>query len=253
MEAKTLLSLIKTDIAHLEDITREFNYEPLPSREEAEVALVHANALVRELEMLCKHTKRESDIPSVFLQEDENKGKVPEIRQAPEALFDFFDIKTDEEDRILPPGPEMSTVPDGCNEQITGGAAEFTNEVTPDIAEFEDELSGDEYSRAGKTLGESLGESHQMVNDILSQEKRESAYQITPLKSIRDGIGINDRFLFIRELFENNSEKFDTAVGAIDNMDTIRNAVGYLKMNFKWHETEASQKFLILVKRRFTN
>ena len=91
-----------------------------------------------------------------------------------------------------------------------------------------------------------------MVNDILSQEKIDSEYQIIPINSIWDGIGINDRFLFIRELFANSSAKFENTVGTLDKLTSIQEAVNYLKLNFKWNKTEASQKFLVLVKRRFT-
>jgi hypothetical protein len=103
-----------------------------------------------------------------------------------------------------------------------------------------------------KTEENTLGESNKMVNEILSQEKSESGYQIIPIHNIWDGIGINDRILFIRELFGNNSSKFEAAVTTLNQLNTIQEAVSYLKLNFIWRKTEASQKFLALVKRRFT-
>lgn len=120
------------------------------------------------------------------------------------------------------------------------------------IPERKEEVLAEEFKEVKKTLNETLGETHQMVNDILSPEKSESGYQITPINSIWDGIGINDRFLFIRELFANSSAKFETTVNTLDKLVTIQDAVNYLKMNFKWNKTEASHKFLDLVKRRFT-
>ena len=98
-----------------------------------------------------------------------------------------------------------------------------------------------------------LDESSQIANDLFTQEKNESGYQSVPIRSLWDGIGINDRFLFIRELFENDSSKFEQTVNSMNQLTTIQEAVNYLKMNFKWLKSEASQKFLILVKRRFTN
>ena len=95
-------------------------------------------------------------------------------------------------------------------------------------------------------------ESEQIVNDLFMQDKSESGYQIIPIKTIRDGIGINDRFLFVRELFGNDASGFEQAVTALDQLTTIQEAVNYLKVNFKWQKSEASQKFLDLVKRRFT-
>jgi len=129
--------------------------------------------------------------------------------------------------------------------------------AVPDIPGHSEEILAEEFKEVKKTLNETLGESHQgeshlLVNDILSAEKDEPVYKIIPINSIWDGIGINDRFLFIRELFANSSAKLENTVSALDKLATIQDAVTYLKMNFKWNKTEASQKFLVLVKRRFT-
>lgn len=103
-----------------------------------------------------------------------------------------------------------------------------------------------------KTLGEILVEKHQNVNDLLSQDRTEVKFESKPLKSIREGIGINDRFLFIRELFHNNSEKYEQTLATLDELTGIEDAVRYLKQNFKWSKSEAGEKFLLLIKRRFT-
>jgi hypothetical protein len=124
--------------------------------------------------------------------------------------------------------------------------------VEEEIPDHNEEILAEEFKEEKKTLNEILGESHQMVNDILAPEIDESGYKNIPINSIWDGIGINDRFLFIRELFANSSAKFENTVTALDKLTTIQDAVVYLKMNFKWNKTEASHKFLGLVKRRFT-
>lgn len=115
----------------------------------------------------------------------------------------------------------------------------------------QEEIPAEAFKEVKKILNETLGEPHQTVNDILSPEQEEPGFQIIPIDSIWDGIGINDRFLFIRELFANSSAKLENTVTALDKLATIQEAVAYLKMNFKWNKTEASQKFLVLVKRRF--
>lgn len=253
MEAKTLLRLIKNDIAHLEEITCDFGIESLPSSDEVEVALVHAKALLRELEILSKLTNKNENSITVFMPADETKGKIPEFDHPSQAQFEISEIES--QAIPLPPPFEDKKTEVLVDQEvpIVMVTTIIEKEVASDISDFKEELLEDKIYKGGRTLGEILGESHQMVNDILSQEKSESGYQVMPIRSIWDGIGINDRFLFIRELFGNSSEQFENAVTAIDNLDNIQNAVNYLKMNFKWHKTEASQKFLALVKRRFTN
>ena len=123
---------------------------------------------------------------------------------------------------------------------------------SPDLSEDKEEIAAEEHSDVRKTLNDTLSKPQQSTNDILSPEKSDSGYPVMPINSIWDGIGINDRFLYIRELFANSSAKFETTINALDKLDTIQDAVNFLKLNFKWAKTDASQKFLVLVKRRFT-
>jgi len=123
---------------------------------------------------------------------------------------------------------------------------------SPDLSEDKEEIAAEEHSDVRKTLNDTLSKPQQSTNDILSPEKSDSGYPVMPINSIWDGIGINDRFLYIRELFANSSAKFETTINALDKLDTIQDAVNFLKLNFKWAKTDASQKFLVLVKCRFT-
>jgi dihydroorotate dehydrogenase len=63
---------------------------------------------------------------------------------------------------------------------------------------------------------------------------------------------LNDRFLFIKEIFNNNSEKYNTIIDQLDKMETIQQAVDYLKVNLSLQKNETSMKFVDLLKRRFT-
>lgn len=295
MEVKTLLRLVKDDIAHLEGITSDFLLESLPSSDEVELALVRANALLRELELLRKiAVKHEhvavsielSDVPNDETPQQEDSGQdhfelftrenngdtealllIPVQQDEPEDPDDFEQVSPIIiEERVadlltsnVEPDETFADTVEEPMENLEEATfdREETTEVTSAIIEVEAvpeheaEILAEEFKEVKKTLNESLGESHQMVNDILSPEKDETGYKIVPINSIWDGIGINDRFLFIRELFANSSAKLENTVTALDHLDSIQDAVTYLKMNFKWNKAEASQKFLVLVKRRF--
>jgi hypothetical protein len=152
------------------------------------------------------------------------------------------DISTEINEEAIA-NPEVSVIEETKDENTLN---------TPDRSEYKEEILTIEHSEIKKTLNETLGKPQQLANDVLSPEKNESGYPIMPINSIWDGIGINDRFLYIRELFANSSAKFETTITALDKLETIQDAVNYLKLNFKWAKTDASQKFLVLVKRRFT-
>jgi flagellar biosynthesis GTPase FlhF len=93
------------------------------------------------------------------------------------------------------------------------------------------------------------------VNDLITEEGEKLEHKLSrmPVRNIRAAIGINDRFLFTRELFEGNGDAFNGAVNKIDDMKSIKEAVAFLRDNFKWKKNETSLKFVDLVKRRFIN
>lgn len=106
----------------------------------------------------------------------------------------------------------------------------------------------------GKILGDSFSK-EKSVNDLIDSENSNLEHKLSnrPVKSIKKSIGINDRFQYIRELFEGNTEKFIDAVAELDEKNNVNEAVDYLKQNFKWQKNETSLKFINLVKRRFSN
>jgi len=109
----------------------------------------------------------------------------------------------------------------------------------------------EEDEKNGKVLGEKFMKS-KSLNDLISgNSKFEYKLSERPVNSIRAAIGINDRFLFTRELFDGDSELYTKAVTKLDNLQNINEAVAYLRENFKWKKNETSLKFIDLVKRRF--
>ncbi len=91
------------------------------------------------------------------------------------------------------------------------------------------------------------------VNDLMSADtqKLENKISNMPVSSIQAAVGINDRFQYIRELFDGDADKFASTVTKLDSMSDLKDAVVYLQQNFKWKKTEVSLKFVTLIKRRF--
>ena len=89
-----------------------------------------------------------------------------------------------------------------------------------------------------ETLGNNIGAESKLING--------------PITSLKAAIGLNDRFLFIREIFNNNSAKYNEIIDNLDKMEQIQEAVEYLRDNLTMQKNEASMKFVDLLKRRFT-
>jgi hypothetical protein len=93
-----------------------------------------------------------------------------------------------------------------------------------------------------KSLNDRLAESRQADRNILT----------VPIQSIKSAIGLNDRFLFTRELFDNNPDKFNRAIEAIDRMHSLQEAIRFLDQHVTVSDDDTGLKFLELIRRRFT-
>ena len=89
------------------------------------------------------------------------------------------------------------------------------------------------------------------LNDAMAEKAGESNLSNGRISSLRASIGLNDRFLFIREIFGNNAERYNTIIDNLDKLETIQQAVEYLKANLSLEKNETSMKFVDLLKRRF--
>jgi hypothetical protein len=73
-----------------------------------------------------------------------------------------------------------------------------------------------------------------------------------PIDSISRNIGINDRFLIIRELFEGNSDRFGQLIADLDQAGSLETASSILAQTFDGEDEHEGIKILAnLVKRRY--
>ncbi|MDR2126361.1 MAG: hypothetical protein LBP63_05995 [Prevotellaceae bacterium] len=97
-----------------------------------------------------------------------------------------------------------------------------------------------------------LGEILQKSKRFLSDDFAENDVLLTPIKDLHKGIGLNDKFLFAKELFNGNAQLFGKTITIINDMNSIGEALEYIANNFSWHENNPVVKhFITLVRRRF--
>lgn len=79
--------------------------------------------------------------------------------------------------------------------------------------------------------------------------------QKKPVTDLSSAIGINDKFLFLNELFNGSMEKFNKSIRALNSFSTLFGAKTYmseLQIEFQWNcESDAYKKLNDLVERRF--
>lgn len=113
-------------------------------------------------------------------------------------------------------------------------------------------------SHQPKDLNES-NEAGESLNDKLRQGKTElvEILKETPVKDLRKAIGINDRFLFINELFRGDEAMYERSIKTINSFNIYPEAEYWinreLKVKIGWNKDNTTvQHFDQLVKRRFS-
>ncbi len=79
--------------------------------------------------------------------------------------------------------------------------------------------------------------------------------QQNPIRDLKSVIGINDKFLFVNELFGGSMEKYNKSIDNLNDLKTLNGALIYLnelKIELQWNNSnEAYQKLKELVARKF--
>jgi len=96
------------------------------------------------------------------------------------------------------------------------------------------------------------------LNEKLKEEVKEVAHVLNdaPVRDLRRAIGINDRFVFISELFRNDEVMYERSIKTINGFRILPEAQYWiereLKVKLGWDENkESTRHFYQLVKRRF--
>jgi hypothetical protein len=97
------------------------------------------------------------------------------------------------------------------------------------------------------------------LNDKLKQTKIELGESLleTPIKDLKKAVGINDRFLFINDLFRGDDVMYERSIKTINNFSIYPEAEYWIKRELKlklgWDDkNEVVKQFDQLIRRRFS-
>lgn len=107
-------------------------------------------------------------------------------------------------------------------------------------------------------LADTFSKKNDSLNEKLGIKREEDEYsdiiRSKPLINLSDAIGVNDKFLFIREIFDGNPESYEQAISKLDNaknMTAAREIIkGYTEDNL---ESGVPRQLLDLLKRKFSS
>jgi len=176
--------------------------------------------------------------------------------------------------RFMPPVPETTDlIKEEPAKKIPGPAlvkesVQRNDEQTPAQKKNEDngwlfdpmkEIPTLTHQVNAKELNDAIGQTGASLNDKLKTEKTELAEVLTeaPIRDLKKGIGINDRYVFLNELFRGDDAMYERSIKTINGFRILAEAEYWIERELKvkvgWDDSKpTTQHFYQLVKRRFS-
>jgi hypothetical protein len=154
----------------------------------------------------------------------------------------------------VPPAPEIRLAPDPGNPPRPA-----KDERGPWPYDPLAEIPTLAHQQKPRELNDVIGSNGSSLNDRLKSNVLElkSALNDTPVRDLKKAIGVNDRFVFISQLFRGDEAMYERSLKTINSFRILPEAEYWmereLKVKLGWDETrDATKQFYQLVKRRFS-
>lgn len=103
-------------------------------------------------------------------------------------------------------------------------------------------------------LGDVINHDVQTLADTLSMQKK-TVLDITHgehLTDLRKAIGVNDKFLIIRDLFNGNAAAYQVAIDELNKFEDLDDCMIHIAENYDWNPNSDGAKFIMeLLERKF--
>ncbi|MBE6201435.1 MAG: hypothetical protein E7134_04515 [Rikenellaceae bacterium] len=237
-----------------------------PAQEEPEESVIELiEDLVEEVE---EFDNSEEEVAEVAEPEPEPEPK-PEIEVRPKtklahsAILALYDDEEDEtEEEVAPAEEETNAVEEATDEDPEEVVIDMTEpivEVEPEeVAEgaepapavepvAEPAAAEEEEEQPVKVvLGEVLGADQTTLADrIAADAPADVASVANAQKSLVEMIGLNDKFILLRDLFHNNHDYYEAAIDQLDEFEDIDEAMLFIHDNFQWNPNSEGAKLLV--------
>lgn len=173
-----------------------------------------------------------------------------EVKEEPTVFTSGDEIEMEVKDEELGEGSKEEEEIKNEEEEV-----KYEEEVKEEEIVYEPVVIGDmtDHDDAGFELEqpETVGERYQQGQEETVGER----LQHSSVRDLQSAIGINDKFLFVNELFGGSMEKYNRSIENLNDLKTLNGALIYLnelRIELQWNSSnEAYKKLLELVHRKF--
>ena len=214
------------------------DFEEMPEPEELEIVEPDGDKV---------YSVADSGDVGILDSADDEVADEPEM----EIEVEFFE----DEETVVEDADVLVIEDDGpAEDSVDGNEEEIKDEVGADDVN-EDLLEAVKYSSNMADDGGDEADSTVLVVDKARPDWYDWEVDIpgSYIEEIWDGIGLNDRLLFLKELFSGDEIDFSETLDALNEMATLVEAVEYIRGRYSFWDEESDEvyRFYMTVRRRF--
>jgi hypothetical protein len=266
---ENIVGLLENIIKRTELIERQSGSRNLL---EIDLAMEDVRLLYRELNLLRKLSEEENlaGAPVIKRERKEERVDVPEqpqvkpqekvsepeaakpveknLEDKPQEIKEESVVKVEPEPVIQEQKQKAETKPEPRHE--TKPETNSEPKTRTETVEASRPLVGEKFSREKSSI-------HERLAQIKDDKSIGARMQYKPVKNIKEAIGINEKFLFINELFNGDLKSYNESVEKLNDFPSIHEAFEFLNRltyEFQWDGQRSSdtiEKFANLVQRRY--
>lgn len=246
MNQKNILSSIIEDIYQLESYVQGWrDMENVPS--------IEKDLVQRKLQQIYEHVKYlnteiipvKEEKTQIIKEEAAVIAKEAEIT-VPGPVHEIVFDKTME--IIEEPKPIIQEIP------VKTEPVKQVIEVTVSKTKVETEKIEKPRETAKEVLAEKLTQTHKVINETVKSRTVidvSTKLKAAPIPSIQAAINLNEKFVFIRELFKNNNLLYNQTIERLNNAPNYEQALSIIEKEFAWDMNEPLvSKLIELIKRK---
>ena len=218
----------------------------------------------------------ESDEPEVEVEllfneeedeeEEENGVAAPESIAEPESVAEQGVV---EEENLSTLNSQLSTAEEEnlstLNSELSTAEEEYLSTLNSELSTAEDEYLSTLNSQLSTpkrsallslyddeptpVVGEQFHEAPSVADTIACPK---GVADCAPISSLREAIGVVDKFMIIRELFGGNDDAYEAAIDALDAQSSFEDCVIFISEHFAWRpNNEGTKAIMSLLQRKF--
>ncbi len=231
---RVLMSLYETE-PRKESAATESRKEPVASepRKDAVAKEPRTKVAVNEPRPEPQQKEREAEVVEQPAVEQPAVEEIPVVEQLDERIVEVIPMEEPEES-------EPETMPQQPAEPVASEPAEPlpTDDGKPRIGRqaARTTVLGEVIGSEVHTLADTIPTVEDVASEIVRREK------ITDLKQ---AIGINDKFLLIRDLFDGDSQRYEEAIDRLNAFDNLDDCLVFISEHYDWNAASDGVKLLM--------